>query len=190
MNCYDFDQTIFYPDSSYCFVMYCLKKYPGAVLRAVPGAAWAGLKVLRKKARVKELKEKTFAFLPRLPDPDRAVRDFWEEHRGKIAPWYLAQKREDDLIISASPEFLLEPIARELGVGLIATRMDKRTGRIQGANCHDEEKVRRFVDAYPEGRIEEFYSDSLSDAPLARLAEKAFLVEKGQTLRPWPEEER
>ena len=33
MNVYDFDQTIFYPDSSCTFFLYCLKKYPGAVLR-------------------------------------------------------------------------------------------------------------------------------------------------------------
>ena len=39
MNCYDFDQTIFFPDSSYLFVMHCLRRYPRAVLRAVPGTA-------------------------------------------------------------------------------------------------------------------------------------------------------
>ncbi len=190
MNGYDFDQTIFYPDSSYCFVMYCLKKYPLAVLKATPGAAWALLKVLRKKADTKELKERTFAFLKDLREVDAVVRSFWEEHRGRLCRWYLDQKREDDLILSASPEFLLRPIAEELGVRLIATRMDKRTGKINGANCHDVEKVRRFRELYPEGELDCFYSDSLSDAPMAALARRAFLVEKGETLRPWPEEKR
>ena len=37
MNVYDFDQTIFYPDSSYCFLLYCLKKYPGDFAPAIPG---------------------------------------------------------------------------------------------------------------------------------------------------------
>ena len=185
VNSYDFDQTIFYPDSSYCFVMYCLKKYPGAVLKAVPGAVWAGLGCLRRKAEVKELKEHIFAFLKDLQNVDELVKDFWEQHRGNIASWYLAQKRPDDLIISASPEFLLKPIAEELGVHLIATRMDKHTGKITGPNCHDKEKVRRFYEAYPGGHTEEFYSDSLSDSPMAEIADRAFIVDRDK-ISPWP----
>lgn len=187
MNAYDFDQTIFYPDSSYCFVMYCLRRFPDKVLRALPGAAWTGAKHLLKRAETRELKEKTFAFLDRLENVDGVVTDFWTQHRGNIADWYLRQKRPDDLIISASPEFLLRPIADELGVALIATVMDKHTGRISGKNCHDREKVCRFNEQYPEGHVEEFYSDSLSDSPMAEIADRAFLVEKGQTLRPWPD---
>ena len=34
------------------------------------------------------------------------------------------------------------------------------------------------------GDIDEFYSDSVSDAPLAKLAKKAFLVEDNKLL-PW-----
>lgn len=188
MNCYDFDQTIFYPDSSYCFVMHCLRRYPGKVLRAAPGAAWAGLRHLLGRAETKEVKEKTFAFLRLLDDVDGEVARFWAENRGRIAGWYLRQRREDDLIISASPEFLLRPMAVELGFDLIATDMDMHSGKIFGKNCHDEEKVRRFREEYPRGHVEEFYSDSMSDAPMARLADKAFLVVKGETLRPWPEE--
>ena len=186
MNTYDFDQTIFYPDSSYCFVMYCLKKYPLAVLKAVPGAAWYGVKYLRKKAETKELKEHAFAFLKDLEDVDSTVRAFWEEHRGNIAEWYLRQKQESDLIISASPEFLLRPMTDELGVRLIATRMDKHTGEILGANCHDVEKVRRFYEEYPGEHTERFYSDSLSDSPMADIADRAFLVDKDK-ITPWPD---
>ena len=39
----------------------------------------------------------------------------------------------------------------------------------------------------PDGHIENFYSDSLSDSPLAKLADRAWLVKKGK-LSPWPEE--
>ena len=42
----------------------------------------------------------------------------------------------------------------------------------------------RFREIFPDGKIGEFYSDSYSDTPLARLAEKAFLV-KGDRLLPW-----
>ena len=62
--------------------------------------------------------------------------------------------------------------------------MDIRSGAITGENCHDEEKVRRFREDCPQSEIQEFYSDSRSDAPLARIAERAFLVKKGK-LSAW-----
>lgn len=185
MNTYDFDQTIFNPDSSFCFVMYCLRHYPRAVLQALPATGYVGLQKLLKHADTKELKEKIFSFLPYLESVDRIVEEFWEEYRGNLAPWYLARKRPDDVILSASPDFLLRPICEELGVHLIATPMDPYTGRIRGLNCHDEEKVRRFRLEYPDQRPESFYSDSLADAPMAALAEHAYLVRKG-LVEPWP----
>ena len=186
MNAYDFDETIFQPDSSYAFVLFCLRRYPRAVLRAVPGMAYgAGMRLLGQMG-TRELKEKVFAFLSRLDDVDRVVAEFWQENEKGLEPWYLAQKREDDLIISASPEFLLRPVAEKLGVRLIATPMDRHSGRILGKNCHDYEKVTRFMQEFPHEKPERFYSDSLSDSPMARLSHRAFLVKKGK-LCPWPE---
>lgn len=185
MNVYDFDQTIFYPDSSYCFVKFCLRHYPRAVLKALPGSALTGVQLLRKQADTKELKEQLFSFLPWIDDVERVVAEFWDAHRGNLQPWYLAQKRADDVIISASPEFLLRPICEELGVSLIATRMDPYTGKIHGLNCHDEEKVRRFRECYPGRRPVNFYSDSRADTPMAALAERAFLVKDGAPFL-WP----
>lgn len=186
MNTYDFDKTVFYPDSSCCFFMYCLRRYPSAVWRTLPGTLSTALAYARKKLRTKELKEQTFSFLRYIPDVDRAVSDFWRLRRGNMQDWYLRQKRDDDLVISASPEFLLRPICRELGVRLIATPMDKSSGRILGENCHDAEKVRRFQAEYPGAHTECFYSDSLSDSPMARLADRAYIVKRGR-LSPWPE---
>ena len=57
MNTYDFDQTIFNPDSSYAFIMFCLRRRTGAVLRALPGAALAGLLHLGGWVDTKTLKE-------------------------------------------------------------------------------------------------------------------------------------
>ena len=186
MNVYDFDKTIFYPDSSYCFVMYCLRHFPRAVLCALPGTCVIGFAKLVGIAETRDLKEKVFSFLPRLDDVERIVSEFWAENQKRIEPWYLAQKRNDDLIISASPEFLLRPVAEKLGFSLLATPMEPYTGHIAGWNCHDTEKVRRFREAFPDAEVENFYSDSLSDAPLANLAKHAYLVKKG-SLEPWPE---
>ena len=184
MNVYDFDKTVFYPDSSVTFFRYCLRKYPGAVLHDLPGILSAALRYAFGAIGAKALKEKLFAYLRFLPDPVKTVESFWDEHVSGMENWYLEQKRPDDLIITASPEFLVGEAGRRLGVEVIGTRMDIRSGRIEGENCHDTEKVRRFRTVYPDAEIDEFYSDSLSDSPLAELAGKAFLVKKGN-LSDW-----
>ena len=96
-----------------------------------------------------------------------------------IKSFYLKQKNYDDVIISASPTFLLEPICRRLNITyLIASKVDKHTGKYTGINCYGSEKVRRFKEIFPNQSIDNFYSDSLSDAPIAKLAKHAFLVSK------------
>jgi phosphoserine phosphatase len=71
-------------------------------------------------------------------------------------------------------------------VHVLASQVDPKTGRYTGLNCHGEEKVRRLKEVEKNADIEEFYSDSISDAPLAALAEKAYLV-KGDQRRVWPQ---
>ena len=43
MNTYDFDKTIFYPDSSYSFIKWSLKRRPSLYLFWLPAAAAAGI---------------------------------------------------------------------------------------------------------------------------------------------------
>jgi putative flippase GtrA len=112
---------------------------------------------------------------------------FWAEKRGALKPWYLAQKKATDIIISASPEFLLNQIVcKELHLCLLASPVDANTGKFTGKNCRGEEKIHRLDAAFPGLQIGEFYSDSLSDAPLAARAKHAFFVE-GRKRTPWAE---
>ena len=187
MNVYDFDRTIFQPDSSFSFFMYCLRQYPRQVLKAaVPSLIQAVNYLYKGKKDAKILKEALFSYLNRIDDIDSVVDAFWEKHFYQIAEWYLAQRKDDDLIISASPEFLLKPVAEKLHVNLIATRMNPYTGKISGKNCHDIEKCRRFKERFSTEEIDEFYSDSLSDTPMAEIARKAYLVIKLER-SDWPD---
>lgn len=185
MNTYDFDKTIFYPDSSACFVRFCLRRHPIAVLPTLPRSLYMAWRYKRGKESAKALKQQIFSFLPAIKDIDRTVHKFWEKNEKRVGAWYLKQKQSTDLILSASPRFLLEPICERLQVNLIATEMDKLTGLIQGANCHDTEKVRRFYALGPDAHTESFYSDSLTDSPMAEIADRAYLVKKHK-LSPWP----
>lgn len=186
MNAYDFDKTIFYPDSSVTFVRWIYRKYPLLALRCLPISAFYGLLYLLKLVPKEKLKEKAFYFVRFLDDIDEELRIYWDEHESWICKWYLRQRRDDDIIISASPQFVIRPMSERMGFKLIATPMDKKTGIIHGCNCHGEEKVRRLREECGDVRIENFYSDSLTDTPMAKIADKAWLiVDKGQTPVPW-----
>jgi len=185
MKVYDFDKTIYKIDSSADFYIYCLKRFPLMFLTFVPTAIAFTLYLLRLLTKT-QFKQQLFTFLRYVPDAEAEAERFWKTRFHGIGEWYYAQKRNDDLVISASPEFLLKPISEKLGFSLIASPVSPADGRFIGENCHGEEKVRRFREVYPDAVPEEFYSDSLSDTPMARISKKAFMVKHG-VLTPWEE---
>ncbi len=183
MNVYDFDGTIYEGDSTADFFRFSLRRHPGCLLTlpltAVKGAGYA-LKIVDRDG----LKTSLYRFLRHIPDIDEELELFWDLHEKNLMSWYLERKREDDLIISASPQFLLEPVCRRLGVRLIASPVDKLSGELLGPNNHGDRKTKRLREQFPEAVIDEFYSDSRIDAPLAGLAGKAFLAVHG-VISPW-----
>jgi phosphoserine phosphatase/putative flippase GtrA len=183
MNVYDFDGTIYDGDSSVDFYCFVLAKCP-VMLLLLPRQLLGMLAYLLRLWSKERMKEAFFSFVPRIP-LESMLNEFWESKTHKIKPWYLKQKRSDDLIISASPEFLLAPLVKEtLNVRLTASCIDIAGGKFSGKNCYGEEKVKRFRLLFGTERIEAFYGDSLSDAPLAEIAEKSFMVQ-GDSIVPW-----
>lgn len=185
VNVYDFDKTILPYDSTAAFFMWCAGEYKGAARAALPGL-FASIPFALGRIDQTRHKELFYRFLRAVPDIDAALEIFWDENFPNINGWYLRQKRPDDIIISASPDFLVRVPAERLGVRLIASRVDKHTGVTTGKNNNRAEKVRRLNEEFPGTEIGEFYSDSRHDDPLAALAERAFIV-KGQRVLPWPE---
>ena len=185
MNVYDFDKTIYDGDSTAHFYFYCVRRFP-SVLLWLPYQGFSFLLYLVGVYKKTQFKERFYRFFRRVKDIETVVEQFWDGKQGGIKAWYLAGWKEDDVIISASPEFLLRPICNRLGIRhLIASRVDAHSGAYNGLNCYGEEKVLRFRAEFPDGVIDNFYSDSLSDAPLAHLAaERAYIV-AGETLLEW-----
>ena len=183
MNVYDFDGTIYAGDSTVDFFLFALKCNP-SLLCYVPRQAWGFLLYGLKRISKTALKEYFFSFLSGI-NAEKLTEDFWDQNHHKIYRWYLEQQKPDDLVISASPEFLLKPICQRLGIHhLIASKVDVQTGKFFGENCRGQEKVQRLESEYNVIYIDSFYSDSLSDLPLAEIADKAFLVNKGM-VREW-----
>lgn len=184
MNVYDFDKTIYDGDSTFDYYMFSLKRHKRILLLAPSLAAAAIRFYVFKKGSKTQFKQVMYRFL-RYCDSERDITDFWEKNACKIKEYYLKQQREDDVIISASPRFLLAPVCKKLNIKhLIASEVDPHTGVYSGENCHGAEKVRRFREVFGEATIEEFYSDSHSDDPLAAIAQQAFLV-KGENISVW-----
>lgn len=179
MNVYDFDQTIYAWDSTADFYFFCLKKQP-SLLRHLPAQGFAFLRYLLGGLNKTQFKERFYRFMGSIPDIEQRVEQFWDTHAHKIEGWYLAQQQADDVVISASPEFLLRPICARLGIThLMASRVDPKSGTHTGLNCHGREKVCRYREALGEAPIKFFYSDSLSDTPLAELAQYSYIVRRG-----------
>lgn len=186
MNVYDFDGTIYDGDSSVDFTLFCLRRRPACLLCAPRMAAAVALRALGRAGRTR-MKEGLFSYLRRARVDDALLGEFWDAHMGRVKGLYLARRRPDDLVISASPEFLLAPCCARLGIRPpIASRVDPATGRFDGPNCRGAEKVRRLLEAEPGARVDEFFSDSAADAPLAAMARAAWAV-RGDEVVPWPE---
>lgn len=187
MNCYDFDKTIYNGDSTFHFYFYCLKHYP-RIIKWLFYQGWVFFLYVIGFYNKTQFKERFYKFFKSIDNIELVVERFWDEKIVNIKQWYLDNKRDDDIIISASPEFLLRPICRRLGIKkLIASKVDCKSGKYTGLNCWGEEKVKRFYAEYPNGEFTRFYSDSLSDTPLANLASNCSYIVIDDTLIPWNE---
>lgn len=184
MNVYDFDKTIYAGDSTLDFYFFSLKKSP-MLIRFFPIQIIGFIKYMFGMYSKLQFKEKFYSFLKGIKDVDSMVELFWNENQDKIKDWYLKSKEESDVIISASPEFLLNTICRRIGIKhLIASEVNKNTGICEGENCYGEEKVLRFKKYFEKGEIKKFYSDSLSDAPISLMASERYIV-SGNNILPW-----
>ena len=130
-----------------------------------------GLRILNKDQFLFAL-EWYVALVPRA---DWFAVKFWNKNMHRIKQWYLEQKRDDDVIVSASPQFLVEEACKRLGVKCIATNLDTR-GNLHGKHCYGAEKVVAYKAQFDDNSLETYYSDSLSDTPMLRMAEYGYLV--------------
>lgn len=174
INIYDFDDTIYDGDSSVDFFKYCLKTNK-KVLFTIPSIL-VGFMLYMLKIKEKEyFKSKFFSFVKYFDNIESIVDNFWEDNYFKIKDFYKKEHKNTDIIISASPEFLLEPVSKKYKFKLIATKVSTKTGEFE-KNCYGEEKLKR-LNELGYSTCNKFYSDSLSDLPLKNIAKNAYIIE-------------
>lgn len=178
VNAYDFDGTIYDGDSSIDFYKFCLKKKKSICKYWIKQLWFFGLYILGIKSKT-EMKEVLFCYLKEFDQIDPLVEEFWKTHFAKIKPWYLKKDHSNDIIISASPQFLLSiPCKKLQAKDLIASEVDSKTGIFLKENCHGLEKVKRLKEKYPDVIVEEMYTDSSVDLPMIECSKKGYMVDK------------
>lgn len=178
MNVYDFDGTLYAGDSTADFFMFCIRKNP-SVLKALPTQVAGAARYALGRCDKTEMKQYFYTFLRYVPDIDQTVDLFWHEKGfGKLKSFCADLCEKNDAVASASPEFLLKPAVRLLGIRhLIASQVDRKTGNCLSANCSGAEKVRRFKEIFPNEKVDSFYTDDVkADAPFVQYSQQSYKV--------------
>lgn len=185
MNVYDFDKTICKDDTEQDFFYYELRHHPINWLR-IPYFICAHFLYKMKRIDEAEWRHRIYLVLKNIKDIDKEVLKFWKKRKKKVLKWYQDQQKEDDVIVSASPRFLLEPILMAMNVKhYVVSEFDVKSRRHIGPINAGEEKVRRFSKEYDVNDIDNFYTDSMRDMPMILKAKKAFVVDKHYQVRPF-----
>lgn len=183
MNVYDFDNTIYDGESVFDFFIFCLKKKP-QLSKYIPLMLHGLIRYKLCRITAAELTEKAEGymkiFFESFEDTDKLIKDFWDKNMHKIKPFYLENKRCDDIIISASWEDIISEICRRIGVKhYIASSIDKENFKIKFL-CYRENKVKIFRDIYGNLDIENFYTDSKNDYPMINAAKNSYIIKRGK----------
>ena len=182
MNIYDFDDTIFDGDSSVYFIKYSLVRHPFLVILSLFKTIIPFIKYKRKKTDFGNVKAVLFSFVTKIKEIDTYMDNFVLKYQDNIKPYYLELHKSNDVIISASFRFIVEPLCKKMDINnVIATEYDVKTGKLIGKNCKSEEKIRRFNELYKDVIVDNAYSDSLTDIPMFERAKKGYIV-KGYDL--------
>ncbi|MBM1183049.1 HAD-superfamily subfamily IB hydrolase, TIGR01490 [Pseudomonas lundensis] len=160
LSAFDFDGTLTYHDSFVPFLRFAFgnRLFAMRLFRMIP----ATLSYLLGQISRNDLKEKlitvylTGAKVAWVEERAEAFCDVsWQRLMRPLGLTSVAHQREQQALVticSASPELVLKPFAKKLGIGLIGTQLEAvngvLTGEISGTNCRCEQKVIRLEAQY------------------------------------------
>ena len=182
MKVFDFDNTIYRGESSVDFSYYMIR-HNRKIIRYIPTILFslAGYKLcLLKKEKLESIINNFFAgILDGTESPLVFVKPFWEKNAHKLNKKILQLVGPDDIIISASPVFLINGIRDRLNTeNIIGTEVDLGQKKIIWFNFGDN-KVKRFRALYGNRKIDAFYTDSNNDKELMEISREVYIVKKG-----------
>ena len=181
MNAYDFDNTIYDGESIYDFFIFCLKKdiwlikfFPLVLFRLIQYKL--NLLNLDKIYKTAEVIVNSFFEQSKI-NYKKLIKKYYKNNKKKLKKEFLDILKEEDLIITGCPNFLINYIKEELKVkNIICTDFDLINKKINFI-CFGKNKVIAFKNKY-KNKINKFYTDSLADIPFMKLASEVYLVNK------------
>lgn len=141
--------------------MYCLTYYPN-IFKYVPRYV---VDYILIKNRLIDIDNKSYdfcRFLLDVKDVDDLLLSFWNHNITKINNWYKEQMKSNDLIITGSPDFLMNPICEYFNIESLSSVVDKNTG-IVTTFCFRENKATVLEKKYPNQIFNSFYTDNIYD---------------------------
>lgn len=184
MNAYDFDNTIYDGESIIDFFMFLLKKDKGLFLhlpKVLLRLIEYKLNIVSSEKIYKTVEEITNKFLSKhMNEIDLLVSEFWDKNHKRLKPSFLNMLKEDDLIITGCPRFLIEYVKDDIKAkNIICTEFNFETNKIEFL-CLGKNKVEAYNKKYKGNKIEKFYTDSLVDIPFMKCSEEVYLVKKNK----------
>lgn len=182
MKVFDFDNTIYNGESSVDFSFYMIRNNK-RIIRYIPTILFSliGYKLcLLKKKRLESIINDFFAgVLDGTEDPDVFTKQFWKVHAHKLNENILQLIEPDDVIISASPIFLINGIRERLNTDhIVGTEVDIQHKKITWFNFGDN-KVKRYRELYGDQIIDVFYTDSYNDKDMMEISREVYIVKDG-----------
>lgn len=188
IDVYDFDKTLYKKDSTLEFWKFCINKKVYLIFLLPYQLLYFFLNKIGIIS-IKKFKQEFFIFLRWISysEIEILVKRFWTNELKNLNEKLiqnLDKTNKKVVCISASPEFLISYPCRKVGIDIIVgTNYNLKNHLIIGENCKGIEKVKRLNKLFENYKIENFYSDSLSDLPLFDIAENGYLVKNKQILK-------
>ena len=184
MNVNDFDNTKYDGESAVDFFLFCMRRYP-SMIKLLPLIGIKLIKYKRCRISIEELEYFVSKYakelLDKIKDVEGLVSEFWDKNMNKVKDFYKSQRKEDDLILSATADFLLKEFSKRMKINYICSEIDLKTAQIHRI-CFRSNKAEILNELYPDIVIENFYTDSMNDKPIINMAKNAFLV-KGNKIK-------
>lgn len=185
MNVYDFDNTIYDGESAFHLFKFFLKK-DKKLITFLPAVITAFTKYKLGKLTVEEALNKyaqrAVDYYVKNPHFRDCIPEFWDKHEKNIKAFYEKVRKDDDLILSCSPEISLEEICKRINVkNYMGTTINEAEGKIERL-CLRENKLKAFFNEYPNAQIDDLYTDSFNDKPLMDISKNVYLV-KGNKIK-------
>lgn len=179
MNVFDFDNTVYDGETLVDFIIYyCLHDIK--IWRFIPKLLIIWLKDSLHLFTVEQAVQAYASFLEgyyvHIKTLDEDTVKFWNCHEKKIKPFYEKIRRDDDVFVTGTTDFIFDEIARRMNIkNYITSSVDRKTGKFTRL-CFLENKVKLFRDTYPNAEIENFYTDSMNDKAMMDISKNVYLV--------------